>query len=89
MSSKGKKYQMVSLTGTVASKIVSEAFKGIKINWSEINKSCKIEYSIIMKICLTGILISKTDTQVGYNDPVTQNGMVIAQEIKVTLGITG
>ena len=39
--------------------------------------------------CLTERLTSRSDTQVGYNDPVTHYGMVIAQGIKVTLGITG
>jgi hypothetical protein len=32
-------------------------------------------------------LISHANTQVGLSDPVVQNGMAIAQEIKVTLGI--
>jgi len=31
--------------------------------------------------------ISRANTQVGLSDPVTLNGKVIAQEIKVTLGI--
>ncbi len=31
--------------------------------------------------------ISRANTQVGLSDPVVQNGMAIAQEIKVTLGI--
>lgn len=38
---------------------------------------------------MTERLIGQSDTQVGYSDPVIHNGMVIAQEIKVTLGITG
>jgi len=36
---------------------------------------------------LTERLIGRSDTQVGYSDPVIHYGMVIAQEIKVTLGI--
>jgi len=33
--------------------------------------------------------MDRSVTQVGYSDPMIQNGMIIAQEIKVTLGITG
>ena len=36
---------------------------------------------------MTERLIGRSDTQVGYSDPVIHNGMVIAQEIKVTLGM--
>jgi len=38
---------------------------------------------------LTVRLISRAGTQVGLSDPVVPNGWAIAQEIKVTLGITG
>lgn len=31
--------------------------------------------------------MDRSVTQVGYSDPVIQNGMIIAQEIKVTLGM--
>ena len=34
-------------------------------------------------------LIGHTETKVGHNDPVTLYGMVIDQQIKGTLGITG
>jgi len=37
---------------------------------------------------LTERLTSRSDTQVGHNDPVIRYGTVIAQGIKVTLGIT-
>lgn len=39
------------------------------------------------KTCLTERLTGRSDTQVGYNDPVVHYGMAIAQGIKVTLGI--
>lgn len=39
------------------------------------------------KICLTDRLTSRSDTQVGHSDPVIRYGTVIAQGIKVTLGI--
>ena len=38
-------------------------------------------------MCFTEKLIDWSVTQVGHSDPVIHNGMVIAQEIKVTLGI--
>lgn len=38
---------------------------------------------------MTVRLISRAGTQVGLSDPVVPNGWAIAQEIKVTLGITG
>ena len=41
------------------------------------------------KTYLTERLINQSDMQIGYSDPVILNGMIIAQEIKVTLGITG
>jgi hypothetical protein len=41
------------------------------------------------KTCLTERCTYRTETQVGHNDPVIQSGMVIAQRIKGTLGITG
>jgi hypothetical protein len=43
----------------------------------------------MIKVCFTERLIDRSVTQVGYSDPMIQNGMIIAQEIKVTLGITG
>ena len=43
----------------------------------------------MIKVCFTERLIDRSVTQVGHSDPMIQNGMIIAQEIKVTLGITG
>jgi hypothetical protein len=39
------------------------------------------------KTYLTERLINRSDMQIGHSDPVILNGMIIAQEIKVTLGI--
>ena len=41
----------------------------------------------MIKVCFTERLIDRSVTQVGYSDPMIQNGMIIAQEIKVTLGM--
>ena len=77
---------MVSFTGAVASKKVSEAFKGIFILVR--NQCASIRSSKCNdKICLTERLIGRSATQVGHSDPVIHNGMIIAQEIKVTLGM--
>ena len=79
---------MVSFAGAVASKKVSEAFKGIfKLVGNQWNNSILSKCND--KVCFTERLINRSVTQVGYSDPVIQNGMIIAQEIKVTLGITG
>ena len=43
----------------------------------------------MIKPCLTIRLISQIDAQASHSDPMIPYGMVIAQEIKVTLGITG
>ena len=39
------------------------------------------------KTYLTERLINRSDMQIGHSDPVILNGMIIAQEIKVTLGM--
>ena len=46
-------------------------------------KSVKAEGS------LTGRQTCRADTKVGLSDPVVENGIAIAQRIKVTPGITG
>ncbi len=43
----------------------------------------------MVKACLTVRLTSQTETKVDHSDPVTLYGIVIAQRIKGTLGITG
>ena len=45
--------------------------------------------SVIAKGSLTARPTSRAGTKVGYSDPVTLNGRVIAHRIKVTIGITG
>ena len=74
---------MGSLTGAVASQNVTEAYKG----WLRTvgNRS----QSIKAKASLTARQTSRADTKVGLSDPVVENGIAIAQRIKVTLGITG
>jgi len=39
--------------------------------------------------CLTVRLTNQTGMKVGHSDPVIQSGMIIAQRIKSTPGITG
>ena len=41
------------------------------------------------KASLTVRLTSRTVTKVGVSDPAVENGIAVAQRIKVTLGITG
>jgi hypothetical protein len=72
-----------SLTGVVASKKVSEAFKGT------LNTLGNRVKSAIAKGCLTVRQTSRSGTKVGYSDPVVPHGRAIAQRIKGTPGITG
>ena len=74
---------MGSLTGVVASKRVSEAFKG---TLSTLGNRAK---SAIVNVCLTVRPTSRTGTKVGYSDPVVPHGRAIAHRIKGTPGITG
>ena len=72
-----------SLTGVVASKKVTEAFKG---TLSTVGNRTQ---SAIAKGCLTVRPTSRTGSKDGYSDPVVLNGRAIAQRIKGTPGITG
>ena len=72
-----------SLTGVVASKKVSEAFKGALSTLG--NRAL----SILAKGRLTVRPTSRTGTKVGQSDPVVPHGRAIAQRIKGTPGITG
>jgi hypothetical protein len=72
-----------SLTGVVASKKVTEAFKGI------LNTVGNRMQSAIAQGCLTARQTSRTGSKDGYSDPVVPHGRAIAQRIKGTLGITG
>ena len=74
---------MGSLTGAVASKRVTEAFKGYLRTDGNRSKSAKAEGS------LTVTPTSGTGTKVGLSDPVAPSGRAIAQRIKATSGITG
>ena len=75
--------QVGSLTGAVASKRVTEAFKG---SLSVIGNHAQ---SVKAKGSLTVRQTSRSGTKVGLSDPVVPNGRAIAQRIKATPGITG
>jgi hypothetical protein len=72
-----------SLTGVVASKKVTEAFKG------SLSTLGNRALSAIAKGSLTVRPTSRAGTKVGYSDPVVLYGRAIAQRIKGTPGITG
>ena len=72
-----------SLTGVVASKKVTEAFKG---TLSMVGNHTQ---SVMAQGCLTVRLTSRTGSKDGHSDPVILYGWVIAQRIKGTPGITG
>ena len=74
---------MGSLTGVVASKRVTEAFKG---TLSTLGNRAQ---SAIAKGCLTVRPTSRAGSKDGYSDPVVLHGRAIAQRIKGTPGITG
>ena len=74
---------MGSLTGVVASKRVSEAFKGTLSTLGNRAMSAMAEG------CLTERPTSRSGTKVGHSDPVVPHGRAIAQRIKGTPGITG
>ena len=74
---------MGSLTGAVASKRVTEAFK------ARLSADGNRAMSINVEAGLTARPTSRAGTKVGYSDPVVPNGRAIAHRIKVTIGITG
>ena len=74
---------MGSLTGAVASKKVTEAFTGYLSTDGHRAKSANAEASLTVR------QTSRTGTKVGVSDPAVENGIAVAQRIKVTLGITG
>ncbi len=76
-------YQGGSLTGAVASKKVTEAYKGFLRLVGNQPESAKAEGS------LTARLTSRAGWKHGLSDPTALNGRAVAQRIKVTLGITG
>ena len=72
-----------SLTGAVASQIVTEARDG------GLRAVGNRSLSAMAKARLTARLTSRAETKVGHSDPVILSGRVIAQRIKGTPGITG
>ena len=72
-----------SLTGAVASQIVTEARDG------QLNPVGNRMVSAMAQAGLTARRTCQAETKVGHSDPVILRGRVIAQRIKGTLGITG
>ncbi len=71
------------MTGVVASKRVTEAFKGTLTTLGIRAQSA------MAKGCLTVRPTSRSGTKVGHSDPVVPHGRAIAHRIKGTPGITG
>ena len=72
-----------SLTGAVASQIVTEAREGrLKLVGNQL-------VSAMAEACLTARLTSRAESKDGHSDPVVLRGRAIAQRIKGTPGITG
>ena len=74
---------MGSLTGAVASKRVTEAFKG------RLSADGNRTMSINAEAGLTARPTSRAGTKVGLSDPAVPSGRAVAQRIKATPGITG
>jgi hypothetical protein len=72
-----------SLTGAVASKMVTEAPEGSLSPYGNRASSVKAQGS------LTARPTSRADAKAGLSDPVVPYGRAIAQRIKGTPGITG
>ena len=72
-----------SLTGVVASKRVTEAFKG------SLSTPGNRAQSVMAQGCLTVRPTGRAGRKLGYSDPVVPHGRAIAQRIKGTPGITG
>ena len=83
ISGEGRQCQVGSLTGAVASKRVTEAFKGsLRLDGNQ-------PESANAKGSLTARLTGRAGTKVGVSDPAVLNGKAVAQRIKATPGITG
>ena len=72
---------MGSLTGVVASKSVTEAFKGTLSTLG--NRALRA----MAQGCLTVRPTSRSGRKLGHSDPVVPHGRAIAQRIKGTPGI--
>ena len=75
--------QAGSLTGAVASQIVTEAREGSLRLFGNQPSSAKAEGSLTVRPT------SRADAKAGLSDPVVLYGRAIAQRIKGTPGITG
>ena len=75
--------QPVSFTGAVASKRVTEAFKG------QLSADGNRAMSANAEAGLTVRPTSRADAKAGPSDPAVESGIAVAQRIKGTLGITG
>ena len=72
-----------SLTGAVASQMVTEAREGgLRLVGNQPVRA-------MAEACLTVRPTGRTGTKVGHSDPVVLSGRAIAQRIKGTPGITG
>ena len=72
-----------SLTGAVASQMVTEARDGgLKLVGNQLR-------SVMAQARLTARPTGRAETKVGHSDPVVPSGRAIAQRIKGTPGITG
>ena len=83
MNPVGGQCQVGSLTGAVASKRVTEAFKA----W--LSADGNRAKSINAEARLTVRPTSRADAKAGPSDPAVESGIAVAQRIKGTLGITG
>ena len=72
-----------SLTGVVASKSVTEAYKG------PLSANGNRAKSAVAEAGLTGRQTSRAGAKAGQSDPVVPHGRAIAHRIKGTPGITG
>ena len=75
--------QRVSLTGAVSSKIVTEEPEGTLSMVGNRVKSVRVE------VCFTVRPTGRAVAKAGPSDPAMECGIVVAQRIKGTLGITG
>ena len=72
-----------SLTGVVASKRVTEAFKG------SLSMPGNHAQSAMAQGGLTARPTGRTGRKLGHSDPAVPHGRAVAQRIKGTPGITG
>ena len=79
----GRQCMVGSLTGVVASKRVTEAFKGT------LSTNGNRTQSALAQGCLTVRETARAGAKAGQSDPVVPHGRAIAQRIKGTPGITG